>query len=113
MKVVDQYLLQCKNNYFNGITPSNDEQYSLPDYKALIEVGKKCIREIGILEFSYFFQEGQYLIELWTAHIIIEYGNTDLKEQCVKIIKKYSNGILDIKVANEEKAWIDRFYSHS
>jgi len=111
MELTDQYLLQCKDNYFNGITPSNYKFYSLPEYKRLIDIGKKCIKEIGILEFSYFFQESQYFIELWTAHIIFEHGdsNANLKEQSVKIIKKYSNSTLNIKIADEEKTWINKF----
>jgi hypothetical protein len=59
--------------------------------------------------FSGFFQEGQYFIELWTAHLILEYGKPSgqLEEKSIEIIQKYAQDSLDSDVILEERNWIE------
>ncbi|HEY4198582.1 MAG TPA: hypothetical protein VGM63_23740, partial [Mucilaginibacter sp.] len=99
---------QCRFNTLNGITPSNTERYNTEEFKIIIAIGKKNIEERGLIEFSSHFQGDQYFVELWTAHIIFEYGNPepDLKSQCIKIITKYSKSSLSPAVALEEQEWL-------
>ncbi|RDC58441.1 hypothetical protein DU508_00080 [Pedobacter chinensis] len=113
MTLGEKYILQCRQNTLDGITPSNPGKYKMKEYKDLISIGKSYIDEKSLTEFADFFQGDQYFIELWTAHIIIEYGKPDikLKEQCIEIIKKYSNNPLDIKVSKEEKEWLKKHSS--
>jgi len=110
MKIGDQYLIQCKYNYFAGITPANIEKSNSGEYNALVTIGKKCIEEYGLIDFSGFFRESQYFIALWTAHIIFEHGKPshDLKVQCIEIIKKYSNNPLSSDVSKEEQEWLEK-----
>jgi len=108
MEISYQYVVQCRYNTLNGITPSNPEKYNTGEYKAVIEIGKKYIEEKGLTEFSKNFQGDQYFVELWTAHIIFEYGNPDpnLKAECVEIIEKYSDNPLSPEVSIEEREWL-------
>lgn len=110
MELSYKYVVQCRYNTINGITPSNPEKYNTPEYKLLIEIGEKYIEEKGLIEFSKNFQGDQYFVALWTAHIIYEYGNPDseLKAQCVKIIEEYSDSPLSPEVSKEEQEWLKK-----
>jgi hypothetical protein len=78
------------------------------EYRTLVRIAKSLINERGVKEFSDFFMEGQYFIDLWTAHIILDFGNADqeLREECVKVIRKYSESRLDERLAREEASWL-------
>ena len=110
MTLGDQYIIQCRYNTLNRITPSNSEKYNTIEYKSLIEIGRKYIEERGVSEFSNYFQGDQYFVELWTAHIIFEYGDPgpSLKSECIEIIKKYSDNPLSPKTSIEEQEWLKR-----
>jgi hypothetical protein len=110
MEISYQYVVQCKYNTLNNVTPSNFEKYNTFEYKAVIEIGRKYIEERGLTEFAENFQNDQYFIALWTAHIIFEYGKPEpeLRGQCIEIIRDYSNNPLCIKVSMEEKVWLKR-----
>ena len=57
--------------------------------------------------------EGQYLIELWTAHLILEYGqpSLNLRKRCLDEIIKYSDNSLSPKVAEQEKQWVENYFN--
>ncbi len=52
--------------------------------------------------------EGQYFIQLWTAHLILEYGRPDeeLKKRCLDEIKKYANSSFLPEVEGQEQQWL-------
>jgi hypothetical protein len=104
------FLMQCKANYFNKITPSNDKVISDKGYQNLIRIAKAYFNIGEINDFAGYFQEGQYFVALWTAHLIIEYGKPDelLKTDALAVIRKYSDNPLAPDVANEEKLWLER-----
>jgi len=110
----DRYLLTCRNNYFAEIRPSDNNSNDNPGYKALIEIAQSYFNKGKLKEFSDFFMEGQYYIELWTAHLILEFGKPDIKlsEACIDIIEKYSSNTIDPKVATQEKKWLDNYKSN-
>ncbi len=110
MEISYQYVVQCRYNTLNGITPSNTLKYNTGEYKAVVEIGKKYIKEKGLAEFSLNFQGDQYFVALWTAHIIFEYANPEpaLEARCFEIIKEYSNNTLSTKVSMEEKEWLEK-----
>lgn len=103
-----EYIIKCRENYFKGITPANSDCYDLPDYKELIEIGNEHVAKLGIDGFAGYFQEGQYFINLWTAHIIVDgtKANEAQNAACIEIIKRYADGSLDLKVRQEEKTWL-------
>jgi hypothetical protein len=55
--------------------------------------------------------EGQYFINLWAAHLMLEYGkpNKSQKEQCLEIIKRYTDNPLAPEAAIEEKIWLENY----
>ena len=73
-----------------------------------IEIAKKYFEKGEIKKFSYFFQEFQYNINLWAAHLILEYGqpNELIKCEAIEIIHRYSSSPLDANLAYEEKQWL-------
>lgn len=109
-QLVDKFLLQCKANYFENITPSNKEAKSSIGYLELVDIGKKYFYEGGSKKFENFFYESQYLVELWAAHLYVEHftnHNDELLNLSFKIIKKYSESTIDEKIAIEEKKWLE------
>ncbi|WP_443938773.1 hypothetical protein [Pedobacter sp. MW01-1-1] len=106
----DFFLLQCKSNYFKGITPSNSIYEETDEYKVLIEVGIKYFKENGLEEFAFFLRESQYFVALWTAHIILKYGEpaVSLAVECINTIKEYSEHPVNLKISLEEKKWLER-----
>jgi len=57
--------------------------------------------------------EGQYFIQLWTAHLILEYGHPDLelKNRCLDEIIKYADNSLAPRVATQEKQWLESYFN--
>lgn len=104
----DKYLVKCKENYLKGITPSNSRQIEEEAYKETVAIAIACIKTYGVENFSSFFQESQYLVNLWTAHFILKYANPDdkLKSKSLEVIKNYSSTPLAPKLAEEEKVWL-------
>lgn len=106
----DSFLILCKEIYLDGVTPppnksnSNNEKYIM-----LIAIAKEYFKNEEYDEFAGFFMEGQYFIQLWAAHLILEYGSPteDLKIRSISVIKKYSNNPLAPEVAKEERQWIN------
>ena len=78
----------------------------------LLRLQRKYFRRGEYKEFSEFFQEGQYLIPLWAAHMLIEHGTPPpgLVKDAIEIIERYSDNPLAPEVAEEEKEWIRQNY---
>lgn len=104
----ESFLLQCKQNYIEGITPSNSLSYEKKGYKKLVEISKKYFETNQYRHFAGYFLEGQYFISLWAAHMLIEYGHpdNDLYLIAINIIKEFSNNPLAPQVAKEENLWL-------
>jgi hypothetical protein len=103
-----RYLFQCKANYYNGIRPSNIESFNTEGFKKLVDIAKEYFDKGEIEDFSGFFEEYQYNVNLCTAHLILEYGdfNKELKIESIEIIKRYSTTPLDENLAKEEMEWL-------
>ncbi|WP_156152417.1 hypothetical protein [Flammeovirga sp. OC4] len=54
--------------------------------------------------------EHQYYVNLWTAHFLLENKNTIydryIYENCLEVIKRYSESEVNQQVASEEKRWL-------
>lgn len=107
--MADSFLMQCRQNYFDGITPSNKQGYLKEGYKKIVFFAKQYFEKGEYEEFAACFVEGQYLIPLWAAHMLIEYGNPnkELLQASIDIIKEYSDNPLVPKVAEEERSWLN------
>ncbi|HWK02447.1 MAG TPA: hypothetical protein VNS58_02370 [Puia sp.] len=102
----------CKINYFDKITPSNKNVSNLEGYLKLVEIAKSYFDNNELDDFTGYFQDGQYFINLWAAHLVIEYGNPSIfwRDKALEIIIRYSGNPLAPEVALEEKKWIELNY---
>ena len=105
------YLFYCKDNYIKGIRPSDINGKEKEGYKNLVEIAKLYIDNNLQDSFSGYLTEGHYFVQLWTAHLILEYGQPDtkLKKLCLDQILKYTNNPLAPEVAIQEKMWLDNY----
>lgn len=110
-KLGTKYLLQCKNNYDQKIRPSQESITEKDEYKELIKIADEYFKEGRQNDFIRFFQEYQYCVNLWTAHIIIAYGhpNKNIEQEALQIIERYSQTPLNEELAKEEKLWLDNY----
>lgn len=108
MKKGDDFLLTCKQNYFEKIRPGDLESKEKVGYKKLVEIAKEYFRNNEYEIFAGFFQEGQYFIALWAAHLVLEYGtaNQAIVSSALSIIKDYSDNPLAPDVAVQETLWL-------
>ena len=111
----DLFLMQCKQNYLDGIFPGDDAIKQSKEYLILKDIAQSYFNEDQYEDFEGFFMEDKYLIQLWAAHLILEYGNpTDnLKQKCLKEIEKYSQSTLSPKVATQEANWLERYVNRN
>ena len=103
------FLYQCKQNFFNGITPSNKDSFEKEGYKLLISIAKEYFENNRYEDFSCYLTEGQYFVSLWAAHMIVEYGkpNTSLLFSALDVIREHSDNPLAPNVAKEEREWLE------
>lgn len=102
------YIFLCREAYFAGVTPSGKDSKGNALYKKIVDAGNAEIRKSGIEGFMGYLQYGEYLIQLWTVHIVMEY-NLPLKpvrDRCLAEIEKYASSTLNSKVADEESEWL-------
>jgi hypothetical protein len=111
MSLSASYIIQCRTNWFMGIRPCDKIAKEKKEYQALIEIAQTYFDNNQYKEFAGYLMEGQYLIPLWTAHLILEYGQppADLKERCLEIITDYTDNPLAPEVATEERKWLDNY----
>ena len=109
MSIGDDFLLACKRNYFEKITPSNKQNTINEGYIRLVKIATEYFNRDAYVEFSGFFQEGQYFVALWAAHLMLEYGNPnpDLIGVALRIIESYSDNPLAKDVSEEERQWLE------
>ena len=94
--------------YFDGYTPSNKNLYPSENYQTLCNLAQQLIAKRGNEGFALYFCESQYLVDLWAAHFILEYGRPSdiMKTRALYVINKYAQMSIKIKLAQEEKAWL-------
>ena len=106
---VDKYLTLCSQFYLERLTPGNILTRDKGKYDQLIKIAKHCFQDDDHYKFAEFLQESQYLINLWTAHLLLELGNPpkDLVTDAMRVIMDYSSSPLAENVAMEETEWLD------
>jgi hypothetical protein len=54
---------------------------------------QKCSLQTLYDDYALYFMEGQYFIQLWTAHLFLKYGqhNEELKRRSLDEIEKYAD----------------------
>jgi hypothetical protein len=111
-KNYESFIGQCRLNYFDKISPSNEKSINSEGYLKLVEIAKSYFENDDEDAFYGYFQDGQYFIQLWVAHLVIKYGNPSSfwKNQALDIIRDYSDNPLAPEVAAEERRWLDENY---
>lgn len=106
--VTDSFLMQCRENYFRGVTPSGPS--AKPEKQALVDCFHGITAANGMAAFSGFLQEGQYYIDLWAAHLLVEHYHPEepIWRLCMETIETYANSTINPKVAQEELEWLRR-----
>lgn len=109
------YLIYCKANFIEGIRPADIDSKNKEGYIQLVEIAKLYFKNNMSDRFAGYLMEGHYLVQLWTAHLILEYGQPDgkLKQLCLDEIIKYSDNPLAPDVAIQEKKWLDNYLKTS
>ncbi|VVV00401.1 MULTISPECIES: hypothetical protein [Mesonia] len=74
------FLFGCKNLYSLGIHPFDFSKSDSDEYKAIIELGKEIIQDIGLQSFAEFIIEYQYRVGIWSSFITLEFGKPDQNE---------------------------------
>src|SRR5688500_10835102 len=107
----DDFLIQCKRNYFLNIRPGGVDARKTKEYSKLSRIAKSYFENGLEREFAGFLMESQYFINLWAAHLILEYGRPDneLKEICIQTIVYYSDNPGHQESAVEEKVWLEKY----
>lgn len=107
------FLFTCKENYFLGIYPADNDSIDKPGYKALVQIAKAHF-DAGLHSyFMGYFREGRYLIQLWAAHLILEYGcpERDLETQCIEVIQEFIANFSTSEIAEIQKDWLDKYWA--
>ena len=105
------YLFYCKECYLLKIKPADIQNRKSTEYQNLVEIAKLYFSNRLQSKFAGYLMESQYLVQLWTAHLILEYGNPndELKKACLNEIEKYSTTPLDIELAKQEMLWLENY----
>jgi hypothetical protein len=111
------FLMECRQGYFDGITPAMPQAKANPGYQRIIAAANWYFKQSREEDFYLYVQEGQYLIALWVAHMLLEYGKPTptLREKALGIIKRYSYSYtspgytLNLVIAQQEDWWLDNY----
>ena len=111
MKQSDTYIMQCRTNYLMNIFPADPKTRNTQQYQSLVTTARQYFDKGMYSDFAGFFMESDYLIPLWTAHLILEFGKPDdtLKDTCLKVIKEYTDNPLAPIVAKQEQSWLENY----
>jgi len=106
----DDYLGLCKILYGSGIYPSAQDERSKEGLKRLRSVAVRCITVHGSKGFAGFLQEYHYLVDLHTAHFLLEQKPMDraLEAKCLDVIELYARSPLNALLAEQERNWLAR-----
>jgi hypothetical protein len=110
-QIIGSFITQCKVNFFNKITPANKTLWDTEGYKSIVAISKSYFKAGKKDEFMKYFQDGQYFIQLWAAHLLIEFGNPSEIEMmsALRIIINYTENPLAPEVAIQEKNWLNEY----
>ena len=108
--ITAEYLFTCKNSYFLKIYPADDSSKDTDVYKRLVEIAQLHFAQKKEDDFAGFLEESQYRVSLWTAHLILEFGqpNKSLIENCLNVIRNHSESSLSVEVETQQRKWLEK-----
>ncbi|NVO86810.1 hypothetical protein [Hymenobacter terrestris] len=104
--MTDSFLMQCRENFFRGITPSGPGAETAK--QALVALYEGLTTANQMEAFIGFLQEGHYYINLWAAHLLVEHYRPDgpTRQLCMDTIGSHVMSTINPKVAQEELEWL-------
>jgi hypothetical protein len=105
------FIIQCRANWFLGIRPADNAAKGTEGYQALVKIAGLYFDNSRYEEFKSYLMGDQYLIDLWAAHLILEYGQPDeeLKKDCLRVITIHTHNPLVPDIAIQERNWLDNY----
>ena len=87
------FFYTCKENFFSGINPANPESQEKDGYLAAVNIAKVYFSADLYEPLIQYLHEGRYLIDLWSAYLILQYGEPDIsiKISCIQKIENVLN----------------------
>lgn len=120
-KISDTFLWTAKALYLQGIHPFDFDKERDEAYEKIVAAGVQFIIHEGVEHFAGFVMEIQYRVHVWTAFIILEYGNPPshqvlqisthkdtIVEHCLKIVKSNETPARSDKIHRNKKDWITK-----
>ena len=107
----DDFLLLCREIYRQGIRPGTATKHAEnASYQRLVKVARHWFDAGKEEEFYQIAQEGHYFVQLWVAHLLLDYGapSVALTAQALAIIRRYAapDYTVDEVVAEHEAHWL-------
>ena len=111
----DEYLFKCKDYFLRNIIPALSIQKQDSNFSEINELANEIVHSRGQDVFAGFLQEYHYLVQLWTAHLLILRSDIseELKAECILMIRHYTENPLAPEVAEEELLWLQKFYPNA
>lgn len=106
--LTEEFVEQCKANFFNDIRPANPATTGSPDHRAVVTIAKDFFNRGDVTALQHLLGKSQYFVDLWSAHMLIEHGQPEetLKARAADTIRKYARGCMNPEVIAEEKSWL-------
>ncbi len=97
----------CKVLYSKGIMPTMLKSKD-KDVVELIKIAKSYFADGRLNDFSQFLRYDRYLIELWVAHLIIEFAEpgSALKSISLERIVTYATLSENVELSSLESDWL-------
>lgn len=102
------FIESCRRLYEKGITPLSIEKFNDDDFLFMKKYALDYFKNGKTDIFIDYMQEPRYFVQLWVAHLILDYAqaNAEVNQRCIAEIKKYSKSPLTPEVAKEEMLWL-------
>lgn len=99
---------KCRELYLKGITPANPAQGDNPEVAALRELANEMVRRSGRQRLCGFFQESQYMVNLWAAHFVVEHTDVmdELALQALQMISEYTDTPIKPEIGIHQQNWL-------
>ncbi|HTJ14738.1 MAG TPA: hypothetical protein VL547_22020 [Dinghuibacter sp.] len=106
--LTEEFVEQCKANFFNDIRPANPATTRSPEHNAVIAIARDFFNRGDVTALQLLLGKSQYFVDLWSAHMLLEHGqlDEDLKKKSTDVIKRYARGCMNPEVIAEEKSWL-------
>jgi hypothetical protein len=85
------FLFACKESYYSGAIFGTKEAEQSDGYRRIVEIAETYFSAGMYDAIVQYLSEKRYMVQIWSAHIILQYGSpqADLKCKCISIITDF------------------------